>query len=74
MSKSDRHHFWADSEVPRIHWEESGDRSFLSGGVIHGGDRLTITKAGYYYVYTGLQFDVDSQAAQSGAIASYLYR
>ena len=64
----------SDYEAPRVQWEKSGERSFLSGGVIHGGDRLTITKAGYYYVYTGLQFDVDPNTVQSGAIVAYVYR
>ena len=64
----------SDSEAPRVQWEKSGERSLLSGGVIHGVDRLTVTKAGYYYVYTGLQFDVDAQTVEYGAIVAYVYR
>ncbi|KAK7090089.1 tumor necrosis factor ligand superfamily member 14-like [Littorina saxatilis] len=63
-----------DSGAPRIHWEKSGEGSFVSGGLIHGGDRLTVTKAGYYYVYTGLQFNVDPKTVESGALVAYIYR
>jgi hypothetical protein len=33
-----------------------------------------VETAGYYYVYTGLQFIVDPNTVENGAIVAYLYR
>ncbi|XP_076454365.1 uncharacterized protein LOC143289259 [Babylonia areolata] len=63
-----------DSGAPRIRWEKSGDRTFVSGDIIHGGDRLTVTTPGYYFVYTGLQYTVNPDTMESHAIVAYLFR
>ncbi|KAK7499224.1 hypothetical protein BaRGS_00009484 [Batillaria attramentaria] len=63
-----------DSEVPRVYWETSGKSSFITEGIEHGGDRLVIKRAGYYFIYTGLQFTVDPSTVSSGAIVSYVFR
>ncbi|XP_076435778.1 lymphotoxin-alpha-like [Babylonia areolata] len=63
-----------DNEAPRIQWDKSGQWSFLSGGIIHKGDRLAVTTPGFYYVYAGLQFDMDPNKTQWGGVVAYLYR
>lgn len=63
-----------DSHAPRVQWERRGEVSFVSGGVIHGGDRLIVAETGFYYVYTGLQFTVNPETTKSLVVVAFLFR
>ncbi|KAL8593583.1 hypothetical protein ACOMHN_024286 [Nucella lapillus] len=62
-----------DNTVPRVQWAKSGEGSFLTGDIIHKGDRLVVTTPGFYYVYTGLQFNVDPSRTTEPIVA-FLFR
>lgn len=64
-----------DSEVPRVHWEPQGKKSFITGDLQHGGDRVIIKRAGYYFIYAGLQYVVHPPTVpQQWAVVSYVFR
>lgn len=64
-----------DSEVPRVHWEPHGKKSFITDDLQHGGDRVIIKRAGYYFIYAGLQYVVHPPTVpQQWAVVSYVFR